>query len=474
MTDLVELARRIESLEQEHARIREALGSAEQARDRYHELYLDMMERCRKLERGLLGQKAERLPAEGSQLSLQMLQLLLSDRALREIDDLEVEHVRGHERRKPTGRKPLPEHLPRIDIEVLPDEVQHEGLDAFERIGEEVTEILERRPASLVVARIIKPKFVRKDRERGGATQILVGSTPALPIERGLAGPGMLADSIVKRWQDHLPLNRLEGIYARDGVELARSTVCGWHEQLVPLAEPLVGAMRRDAFEQPFLCTDATGVLVQAKDKCRTGHFFVLVAPRRHVLFEYTRRHDSDAVDNVLAGYEGYLVADAHVVYDHLYADGRVTEVNCWAHYPESIVIWSGAGKARPLSSARATSREITKARSISLRVRRIDHVGRSPMVARHRTLARERAHAGHGGAVFLLGQALRSPLQHRGPSPAGVPLPGSRGEILGLRDSDRAAQTCGTSRRCTRGHARGSRALVCACRSRIPAPAMA
>jgi transposase len=142
----------------------------------------------------------------------------------------------------------------------------------------------------------------------------------------------MLADTLVKRWQDHLPLNRLEGIYARDGLELSRSTMCGWHEQLVPLAQPLVDAMRTDAFEQPYLCTDATGVLVQAKEQCRTGHFFVVVAPGLHVLFEYTRKHDSDAVDTVLAGYHGYLVADAHVVYDHLYGTGDVIEVNCWAH----------------------------------------------------------------------------------------------------------------------------------------------
>lgn len=58
----------------------------------------------------------------------------------------------------------------------------------------------------------------------------------------------------------------------------------------------------------------------------------VLVAPGRHVLFEFTPKHDGDAVDAVLAGYEGCLVADAHVVYDHLYEDGAVTEVNCWAH----------------------------------------------------------------------------------------------------------------------------------------------
>jgi len=158
-----------------------------------------------------------------------------------------------------------------------------------------------------------------------------MGPTPALPIPMGLAGPGLLADTIVRRWQDHQPLHRMEGIYAREGVRLARSTICGWHEQLADLIERLVAAMRRDALEQPYLCTDATGVLVQAKKKCRRGHFWVLVAPGRHVLFEYTRDHTKDAVDSFLAGYEGYLVADAHAVYDHLY-EGPISEVNCWAH----------------------------------------------------------------------------------------------------------------------------------------------
>jgi hypothetical protein len=181
----------------------------------------------------------------------------------------------------------------------------------------------------MVVVRIIKPKFVRRDRERGAPTEVYVGSTPELPIARSVAGPGVLADTLVKRWQDHLPLHRLEGIYAREGVELARSTMCGLHEHASTLCELLVAAMLADAFAQPYLCIDATGVLVQAKAKCRLGHFWVLVAPKRHVLFEFTRSHDSDAVNTVLAGYEGYLVADAHVVYDHLYADGSVVEVNC-------------------------------------------------------------------------------------------------------------------------------------------------
>jgi transposase len=240
--------------------------------------------------------------------------------------------VRAHTRAKPTGRKPIPEHLPRVEIQVLPPEVERKGLDAFERIGEEVSEAIERRPASLVVARVVRPKFVPIGRQKDQPTEVLIGEPLELPIPKGLAGPGMLADTIVKRWQDHMPLNRLEDVYARDGVELARSTICGWHGTLAELAKPLVSAMRADALTLPYLCTDATGVLVQDKDKCRTGHFWVLVAPGRHVLFEYTAQHSSQAVDDVLGDYKGYLVADAHAVYDHLYGTGDVIEVNCWAH----------------------------------------------------------------------------------------------------------------------------------------------
>ncbi len=239
--------------------------------------------------------------------------------------------VRAHERAKPTGRQPLPESLPRVEIEVLPEEVKREGLDAFDRIGEETSELIERRPASLVVVRTIRPKFVKKDRERAAETRVQIAELPELPIERGLAGPGMLADTIVRRWQDHLPLHRLERIYAREGLELSRQTICGWHLQLRVLVQPVVDAMWTDARTAPYLCTDATGVRVQAKYECRNGHFFVVIAPERAVLFAYSPRHDGAAVDRLLAGYEGYLVADAHSVYDHLYREGQVVEVGWWS-----------------------------------------------------------------------------------------------------------------------------------------------
>ena len=301
-------------------------------RDEYKKLVRLLQEENERLKRGLVGQKAERLPRNDAQLSLAILELMLgSDGPTLTPEPPAEQTVAEHTRRKPV-RKPFPEVWPRVPIEILPPEVQREGLDSFECIGAETREVLERRPASTVVVQLIYKKFVHKERAADAPREVLTPDTVELPIERGLAGPGMLADSIVRRWQDHQPLHRLEGIYAREGLELAKSTLCTWHQQLADLARPLVAEMLLDALRQPYLCVDATGVLVLAKEKCRNGHFWVLVAPEKHVLYGYSKRHDSAAVDQLLAGYRGYLVADAHSVYDHLYKAGGIIEVACWAH----------------------------------------------------------------------------------------------------------------------------------------------
>ena len=328
---LAELSARLDGLAAERAAL-----AAE--RDEYRKLYLQALETCRKLELGLVGPRRERLSGGDAQLTMSMLGMLLGNdvggsAAPPPPAPPPVETpVAAHTRAKPTGRKPLPEKLPRIEVELLPPEVQKKGTDAFVRIGEDVTETVERRPASLVVVRVRKPKFVPKGRDATAETTVLQAPPPELPIHRGLAGPGLLADTIVRRWQDHLPLHRLERMYGREGLELARSTICGWHEALGGLVKPLLDAMRADARGAPYLCTDATGVLVQAREKCRRGHFWVVIAPGRHVLFRYTAKHYSAAVDGLLEGYEGYLVADAHAVFDHLYKRGTSIEVACWAH----------------------------------------------------------------------------------------------------------------------------------------------
>lgn len=314
-------------------------------RDEYRKLYLAMLEHNRKLELGLIGQKAERLSPGDAQLAMSLLATMLAEPPSAPLPEDDADDEQGADEHKADesartepkarpkpGRKPLPENLPRVEVRILPPEVEREGTDQYEQIGEEVCEVIERRKASLVVVRIVRPKFVRKDRERNAQTEVLTAPALELPIERGIAGPGVLAETIVRRFDDHLPANRQERIWSRDGMELSRSTICSWHFKLHYLVAPLLVAMWKDALGSPWLATDATGVLVQAKDKCRRGHFWTVIAPDRHVLYAYSAQHDSAAVDAILKDYKGYLAADAHAVYDHLYRTGDVIEVACWAH----------------------------------------------------------------------------------------------------------------------------------------------
>src|SRR5688572_32531615 len=168
---LAELSARIDALTVAHEAV-----TAE--RDDYRKLYLQTLELCRKLELGIVGPKSERLSPGDAQLTMSLLQMLVGEgtggttAAPVQPAPAADTQVATQRRTKPTGRKPLPEKLPRVDIEVLPPEVQHKGIDAFTRIGEEVTETIERRPASLVVVRTHKPKFVRKGREQIGRAHV--------------------------------------------------------------------------------------------------------------------------------------------------------------------------------------------------------------------------------------------------------------------------------------------------------------
>lgn len=302
-------------------------------RNEYQQQYVVLLEAYRKLEAGFWGQSRERFVVVGAEEQLTLVELLKMVVPAAAAPQATTT-VPAHTRAKPTGRKTPPADLPRIDFEELPPEVKKEGLNAFERIGETVCETVERRPSSTVVLRTVRAKYVRKgDDKPAGEPKVLQAEPLELPVPRALAGPGLLADSIVKKWTDHLPLHRIERIYGRDGFPVARSTLCGWHEAVAALVAPLVVAMWSDALATAtYLCIDATGVLVQALEKCRQAHFFVVVAPGKHVLFGYSRKHDAAAVDRLLAGFKGHLVADAHSVYLHLYETGEVIEVGCWSH----------------------------------------------------------------------------------------------------------------------------------------------
>ncbi len=341
-----DLQTEVDSLRQQLESTRGERDALQGERERYRKLYLELIEKVAMLERGFRGQSRERFTDVDKQMSIFILGQLLGQQA----DDATAAPDESDEPEMPTdpkgdsgprpeknkpGRRPLPEDLPRVDIELVPEDVKRDGLDAFTRVGQEVSETVERRTASLVVVRVTRPKFVRNDRDRDAPTEFLVAPAQDLPIERGLAGPNFLAETVTLRFEDHMPANRLHKRYKREGFDIVRSTLCRMHINLANLCAPLIKAMWADAMAKaPYLCTDATGVMVQAKKKCEHGHFWVVIAPELHVLFRFTHDHNAMAVDSLISvyGYEGVLVSDAHSVFAHLYEDGTIVKAGCWAH----------------------------------------------------------------------------------------------------------------------------------------------
>lgn len=165
---------------------------------------------------------------------------------------------------------------------------------------------------------------------------VVCGSLPVQPIEKGLPGPGLLAHVLTSKYNDHLPLNRLEGIFQRQGVELRRSTLCDWVAAGADLLKSVVEVMKSEVLASRKIHTDDIPVPVLDKDRAstRTGRLWVYVGgpDHEHIVFDYTPDRSRDGPKAFLSGYKGYLQADAYAGYDVLYAGQEVIEVACWAH----------------------------------------------------------------------------------------------------------------------------------------------
>jgi transposase len=246
--------------------------------------------------------------------------------------------TRRVKRRHNHGRSPLPEHLERIEIEHdLADKAcpacGHERC----RIGVEVSEQLEYFPANFKVLRHVRPKYGCPQCDQDGYDpNIATAAKPPQPIDKGLAGPSLLAYVVVSKLGDHLPLYRLEHIFARQRVHVARSTMCAWMRCAGELVKPLVELMIARVRQSRVIHTDDTPVPIQSpgQKQCRKGRIWCYLGDDRHpyTVYDYTPSRKRDGPQTWLKGYAGYLQADAYGGYDGIYSGGRVTEVACWAH----------------------------------------------------------------------------------------------------------------------------------------------
>ena len=183
----------------------------------------------------------------------------------------------GSTPRKPV-RRPLPDHLPRQDV--VHEPALGEGCSCpaccgrLSRLGEDATEELEYVPASFRVMRHLRPKYACRSCEA-----VHQAPMPSRPIERGRPGPGLLAQVLVAKYDDHLPLYRQSEIYAREGVELERSTLADWAGRSAALLKPLADAVGEHVMAASKLHADDTPVpvLEPGRGRTKTGRLWVYV-----------------------------------------------------------------------------------------------------------------------------------------------------------------------------------------------------
>jgi transposase len=286
----------------------------------------------------LFGKKSERVSPD--QLRLAFAQLGNEPGPVAEPVEMDSGERPGRprSRARPTGRRPLPTHLPRQRVEIdVPeaDKICACG-QAKTRIGEAVAEKLEYVPASLRVVETARLKYACPRCHDG----VVAAPAPPQAVEKSLAGEGLLAHVIVSKYVDHLPLYRLERIFLRQHVDLSRTTLCGWVADVASALAPIGDQLRREITAATYLQTDDTTVtILDERLRSLKGRLWTYLDPLgRQVVFDATATHERDGPEAFLAGFAGDLQADAYTGYDALYATGRMREVGCWAHARRGFV----------------------------------------------------------------------------------------------------------------------------------------
>jgi len=295
------------------------------------------------LRRMQFGRSSEKLNAE-----IQQLELLLED-----LEEGEAERIApttataGTSQRRHPARKPLPDHLPREDVIHHPGDACHCcGGTRLSKLGDDVTEVLERIPAKLKVIRHIRPRLSCRSCET-----IIQAPAPDLPIERGRPGPALIANIVVGKYIDGLPLYRQAGIIARDGVDIDRATLCDWVGRAAWWLAPVAEAIGKHVMAASVIHTDDTpiGVLAPGRGRTRTGRIWTYVVDERPwagsrppaALYRYSPDRKGERPAEHLRDFTGFIHADGYAGYEALTrgpappggpATQKIAHAACWAH----------------------------------------------------------------------------------------------------------------------------------------------
>ena len=202
-------------------------------------------------------------------------------------------------------------------------------------IGTEESWQIEYVPGHFVRLQHIRKKYACAPCEAAGETpQIRVAARPDAPIERGLAGPGLLAYIVASKFADYLPLYRLEDIFARQGFEISRATQSVWCGDVADLAEPLFRRMAECMRASHVVATDDTVLPMLSVGKTQPARMWVYVGDAEHPynVFDFTLRRSRDGPQEFLKDYHGVLLADAYGGYNGVVTGNALTRAGCWSH----------------------------------------------------------------------------------------------------------------------------------------------
>jgi transposase len=338
---------RILSLEAALATTEANLVRVTDERDKLRRAYEQLKEHLELLRRRIFVAKAERVDVSQLELEFAATQVTLERLAtqLEPSSDAPPPDAPPASpvppRAKPKGRRNLSDSaIPEERVEILDPTLEGK----VERIGfEESYRLGYRRggPVRIVVARAT---YKTVDEDEVTLTTV---EKPKELFRRGLLACCLVAHILVAKYRFGLPFVRLSTMLSCEGLALDDGTMCRYAEDAGATLGVIVDACAKEAIATAFcLATDATGVAIRPqplpgkRQPCDKGHFFVVLADRDHVFFQYTRKHTSAVVCDMFRGFTGYILADAHCIYDALFrGDARASpddkppdEVACWSH----------------------------------------------------------------------------------------------------------------------------------------------
>src|SRR3989339_1102602 len=290
-------------------------------------------EQIRMLQDRIFGRKADKVQKEDGQLSL----FDMPEPPSFPEDGEEIE-ISSHTRKK-KGRRPLPGHLPRI--EVIHDLSEEEKKCACghekTRMGEEVSEQLDYIPAKVQVIRHIRIKYACKNCEgvEDEGPSVSIARMPEQIIPKSMATPGLLAHILTAKFADALPFYRQEKQFSRIGIDLPRATMCNWAIRVAQACEILLGFMQAQILQGPVINIDETTdqVLKEPKrSKCYMWVFKGGTPGKPIILFQYHPTRSGDVASGFLNGYRGIVQTDGYAGYDFLDMIKAIIHVACWVH----------------------------------------------------------------------------------------------------------------------------------------------